>query len=75
MDSQKNLKIADWKKKLATLKEVDLPSALKRLEEAAPTGDWEENVEYEDAERQGELIKVEIANIEQIIKKLSKGEK
>lgn len=66
------IKIAEWKKKLDILKEVDLPKALKRLEEAAPTGDWEENLEYEDAERVLELLKIEMVNIEQIIKKLEK---
>lgn len=70
-----NIKIVEWKKKLAALQEVDLPQALKRLEEAASTGDWEENLEYEDAERVLELLKVEMANIEQIIKKLEKVNK
>lgn len=67
-----NTKIEDWKRKLRTLEDVDLPRAMGRIGEAASDGDWHENAEYEDAEVQVGVIQAKIDEIKVIIKKLEK---
>ncbi|MCL4367223.1 hypothetical protein M1563_03585 [Patescibacteria group bacterium] len=75
MDKLTKLSLGDWKEKLKKLESEELPKARQRLNDAAPTGDWEENAEYEDAQNQVELLESRIAEIRQMIKKMEKGEK
>lgn len=67
--------ISDWKKKLKLLEEEDLPKAMARVGESASTGDWNENAEFEDAERQLEVIRQRINDIRSLIKSLEKSGK
>ena len=60
---------------LKQLQEEDLPREQKRLGDAAASGDWQENAEYEDAQRQIELIEVRIEEVKKLIKTLEKGKK
>lgn len=68
-------KLEEWRIRLKDLEETQLPNALQRLKDAAEGGDWEDNAEYEDSERQVELLQVRIAEIKQIVKKLEKDAK
>ncbi|EKD91561.1 MAG: hypothetical protein ACD_30C00001G0002 [uncultured bacterium] len=69
------LSISDWKKKLKMLEEEDLPKAMARVGESASTGDWNENAEFEDAERQLEVIRQRINDIRSLIKSLEAKKK
>ena len=74
MNPTNKQKIKEWVEKLKVLEEVDLPKAKLRVGEAAQTGDWQENAEYEDAERQLEVLQSRMDDIKGVIKKL-KSEK
>lgn len=50
-------KIKFWQSRLRQLETVEFPPALHRVGQAGVGGDWHENAEYEDAERQVEIIK------------------
>lgn len=65
-------KVKLWLDKLEQLEKVDLPQAQRRVGEAAESGDWEENAEYEDAINQLELIQGRINDIKLMLKKLEK---
>lgn len=71
-DQMQTSNLAHWQQVLKQLQEEDLPREQKRLGEAAATGDWHENAEYEDAERQIELIEVRIEEVKKLIKTLEK---
>lgn len=73
LSAQAERKIVVWKNKLKQLEEVVLPKAMQRIGESG-IGDWHENAEFEDAERQVEVVQTRIAEIKQIIKSLEKGE-
>lgn len=72
-----NLKLSlpEWRKKLKELEQNELPKAMTRVGESASTGDWQENAEFEDAERQLEVIRTRINDIKQVIKSLEKPNK
>lgn len=70
--NQQKIKILEWKERLKKLEEFDLPQALKRVGEAAPIGDWHDNIEFEDAENQVELINIKIDEVRRIIRRLEK---
>lgn len=63
-----------WKEVLKQLQEIELPKAKTRVGESVIGGDWHENAEFEDAERQLEVIEVRIADIKRLIKSLEKSE-
>jgi transcription elongation GreA/GreB family factor len=63
-----------WKEVLKQLQEEELPKAKTRVGIAGFGGDWHENAEFEDAERQLEVIEVRIADIKRLIKTLEKAE-
>jgi transcription elongation GreA/GreB family factor len=73
MDKTNSTKVKEWKEKLKLLEEEELPKAKERVGNAAETGDWEENAEFEDAERQVEVIQGRISDIKQLIRNLEKG--
>ncbi len=75
MNTVNKTSLADWKSKLKTLEEVELPKAMNRIGDAAADGDWHENAEYEDAETQVGVIQAKIEEVKDIIKKLGKGTK
>lgn len=66
-------KLLKWKSLLIQLEKIDLPQALKKLGEAAPEGDWHENIEFEDAERQVYVIRAKINEVKKIINKITNG--
>ena len=66
--NQSNLKF--WQKKLKQLEEKDLPEAIKRIN-IVRVNDWYQNAEFEDSERQIQIIKARIAEIKQVIRKLT----
>ncbi len=66
------LSVSDWKKKLKVLEEEELPKAMSRVGESASTGDWNENAEFEDAERQLEVIRTRVSDIRKLIQTLEK---
>lgn len=68
----KNPKEEFWKAKLKDLEDIQLPKAMERVGLAGVGGDWHENAEYEDAERQLELIRTRIRDIKGLIFKLKK---
>lgn len=74
-DSNHKLSLSEWRKKLNELEKTDLPKAMSRVGESASTGDWHENAEFEDAERQLEIIRTRINDIRQLIKSLEKPAK
>lgn len=61
---------SEWKKKLKELEEDELPKAMARVGESASTGDWQENAEFEDAERQLEVVRQRISDIRSLIRTL-----
>jgi transcription elongation GreA/GreB family factor len=63
-----------WKEVLKQLQEQELPKAKTRVGLAGVGGDWHENAEFEDAERQLEVIEVRIADIKRLIKILQNAE-
>lgn len=66
--------LSHWKQVLKQLQEEELPKAKQRVGLAGVGGDWHENAEFEDAERQLEVIEVRIADIKRLIKNLEKAE-
>lgn len=66
-------KVKLWNQKLKELEEVELPKAMTRIGESASTGDWNENAEFEDAERQVEVLRTRIGDIRRLINQLEKG--
>jgi transcription elongation GreA/GreB family factor len=62
--------LSHWKDVLKQLQEEELPKAKQRVGMAGIGGDWHENAEFEDAERQLEVIEVRIADIKRIIRVL-----
>ncbi len=63
-------KIKFWQTKLKKLEAVELPRALVRAGTAGVGGDWHENAEFEDAERQVEVIRSRMDDIKKLINKL-----
>lgn len=66
--------LSHWKEVLKQLQDIELPKAKTRVGLAGVGGDWHENAEFEDAERQLEVIEVRIADIKRLIKILEKNE-
>lgn len=68
-NSDKN-KIKLWRERLKELEEIELAKVLKKLGESITQGDWHENIEFEEAQRQVELIQARIDEIKSLIKQL-----
>lgn len=63
-------KIKFWQDKLHEIEQVQLPQAMARLGQSATDGDWHENSEFEDSERQLEIIRTRMDDIKNLINKL-----
>ncbi len=76
MDSkQLEERVKIWKAKLKQLELQELPRAMARIGQSADTGDWSENAEFEDAERQVEFLRSRIGDIKKLINDLEKENK
>lgn len=65
-------KIRYWENILKRLEEKELPEAMQRVGESG-IGDWHENAEYEDAERQIQVLLARMAEVKKIIQQLKKA--
>lgn len=57
---------------LKQLQDEELPKIRERISIAAAEGDLTENAEFEDAQRQLEVVEVRIAEVKKLIKSLEK---
>lgn len=59
--------LEELKAELSELKDIKLPTVIKRLTEAREYGDLSENAEYHDAKDEQQLIETRIDDIEEVI--------